>query len=720
MSNDLYTLFTPLSKLKGVGEAVEKSLRQILPMIGGDDGALKPLTLRDLLLHMPVNLVDRREITPVNQAEAGKEQVFFVRVLEHAPSPPRHVTRGRRVPYRIVTEDETGILMLTFFTAKPAYLTRMFPVGEARFISGKPVFYDGRPTISHPSQVVDEGKSADIRRVHAIYPASQNFGSKSIARIIKSALQLPVQIPEWIEAKKLKQLHWPSMWQALQAIHHPKNMEALQPDSPHRARLAYDELLAHQYMLQHMRHHAQSLQLRHPIILTKPGFVKEASAALPFTLTGDQQQCLREILTDMAGEKPMARMVQGDVGSGKTIVAFLAMLACAKMGKQALLMAPTDLLARQHMQGLEGLAEHFGVKMLLLTGKMPAAAKRKAKAALMSGDAQMAVGTHALFQDDVAFHDLALAVIDEQHRFGVNQRKKLLEKAENPHLLHMSATPIPRSLSMTLYGDLDISLIKERPPGRKPIDTRVMPIDKANDVARGLTRIIEKGERAYWVCPLITPSDDEENKPSKADESLAAAEERFKQLEKTLPGQVGLVHGKMPVKQREEVMQRFVAGEISVLVATTVIEVGVNVPEATVMVVEQAERFGLAQLHQLRGRVGRSALASSCLLLYGQKLSDISKKRLGALKASNDGFELAEEDLRLRGSGDVLGTRQTGLPEFLFADILQDQQILRMAREDAKTLLKSGGLLPKPEQTAIHHLLQLFGYEPGNMAGRVA
>lgn len=709
-----FTLFSPLSSIKGVGEATLKYLRNILPQIGVNDAA-SALTLRDLLLHIPVNLVDRREITPIKQAQANKEQVFFVRVLEHVAAPPARVTRGRKVPYKIITEDETGTLILTYFHANAQYLGRMFPVGQMRYISGKPSFYDGHATIAHPSQVVDESRQRDLRRIHAIYPASKKFGSRSIAALIQKALRLPVIIPEWIEQERLRQLHWPSMWQALRQLHAPENMEALRYDTPHRARLAYDEFLAHQCMLQRLRKTTDVANIH--IIRFSDSWLAEGLAKLPFTLTTDQQQTLQEIFADMRGQKPMARMVQGDVGSGKTIVAFLAMAAVVQAGGQALLMAPTDLLARQHMQSLSLLAEAFGISMVLLTGKMPAAGKRKARAALASGDATLAIGTHALFQDDVVFKNLVLAVIDEQHRFGVNQRKKLLEKANNPHLLHMSATPIPRSLSMTLYGDLDISLIKERPPGRKPIETRAMPLSKADMVMHSLSRIFGKGERAYWVCPLITPSDDAEDG---SDESFAAAEARFKILEKIFPGRVGLIHGQMPVKNREEIMQRFVSGEIFLLVATTVIEVGVNVPEATVMIIEQAERFGLAQLHQLRGRVGRSDLPSNCLLLYGSRLSDVAKKRMSALKDSNDGFELAEEDLRLRGSGDVLGTRQTGLPEFIFADILQDQQILRMAREDAKNLLLHDANLGSERGKAIRALLEIFGYEYHNLQHHVA
>jgi ATP-dependent DNA helicase RecG len=704
------TLFSPLEDIKGVGEATCRHLQKILPSF--DATASSRVLFRDLLLHIPVNLKDRRALTQVKDAQEGIEQVFHLRVLKHTPPPNGALAKRRRIPYRILTEDETGSLLLTYFYANGQYLTRTLPVSEMRYVAGVVSFYDGKATIAHPSQVAIEAHQHLLRRIHPVYPASQKISSKLISKTIGQVLARDIRITEWVDQKRLKPLHWPGFLQALKAIHLPENMDALAFDAPHRVRLAYDELLAHQLMLQRLR--AQSMHTNAHVIRPNNGWLTDALHKLAFKLTADQASVLHDILQDLGTHNPMARLLQGDVGCGKTIIAFLAMAAVAKAGKQALLMAPTDLLARQHMAQLKDLAADFGLSMMLLTGKLTAAEKREAITAIACGDCDIAIGTHALFQQAVSFDNLALAVIDEQHRFGVNQRKQLLEKAKNPHILHMSATPIPRSLSMTLYGDLDVSTIKQRPPGRQPIDTRTIPISRVDEVIANMQRVIDRNERIYWVCPLITPSEEENNDKQK----LAAAEERFAVLNKIFPNKVGIIHGQMPVKQREKAMQAFVSGEIAVLVATTVIEVGVNVPEASVMVIEQAERFGLAQLHQLRGRVGRSNLASSCVLLYGKNPGETAKQRLKILRETNDGFVLAEEDLRLRGAGDVLGTKQTGLPEFIFANLFQDQQILRMAREDAQEILKESPALKSSQ--AIADLLQIFGYTARNTQAHTA
>ncbi len=697
------TLFSSLSHIRGIGEAVLSHFKLVLRPIGGE---FAPLMVRDLLFHRPVNLVDRRRVTPVSEAVVGAEQVFQVKVLQHVASAPHHIAKRRKLPYRVITQDETGELTLTFFHANPTYLERSLPVGAERLIAGKPSIYDRQMNIGHPSVIAGLDKKAEILRIQPVYPATAKLGSKAIARYVREALVHVIAPKEWIPEKYLKAHTWPSMLDALKALHMPATLDALNWDQPHRIRLAFDELMAHQCMLQMLRKH--NITTNKHIIARDTAGLDALLQALPFTLTKDQRASLNDMLADMAGSKPMARMIQGDVGCGKTIVAFLAMASVARSGKQALLMAPTDLLARQHMESLKPLADGLGISIVLLTGKLGAREKKAAHAAIASGSASLAIGTHALFQDDVSFKDLALTVIDEQHRFGVNQRKRLTEKGLQPHMLHMSATPIPRSLTMTFYGDLDISLIKERPPGRLPIATRAMPLSKVDELVDGLHRVFEKNERAYWVCPLITPDLDIDESE---EEAFSAAQVRFDILSKKFPGKVGLVHGQMPVKEREETMRKYVSGELSLLVATTVIEVGVNVPEATVMIIEQAERFGLAQLHQLRGRVGRSHHASHCVLLYGERLSEVAKERLKIIRDEQDGFVLAEEDLRLRGSGDLLGTKQTGLPEFIFADIGYDQQLLRLARDEATRLLKDDPQLQSAEGRAIGEALRLFGYD---------
>lgn len=699
----MHSLLAPLVHLKGVGEAVLKKLAGILYALGGENA---PLALRDLLFHLPVNLVDRRTVTAVSEAEVGIEQVFQVRVIEHVAALPSRMAQRRKLPYRVVVADESDQMILTFFHVNTSYLMRILPVNAERIVAGKPSRYDGVITISHPSTIVALDKKNEVLRIHPVYPASVQMGSKAIARLMREALASAAPPAEWIAPSLLQSQKWPGMIDALKALHQPQSMEALAFQAPHRARLAYDEVLAHQCMLQRLRR--LTLQENVHVIMPDAQTLQRFMAVLSFTLTAAQVRAFNEILGDMASNKPMTRMIQGDVGCGKTIVAFLAMAVCVHAGKQALLMAPTDLLARQHMESLAPLAAALGFTMTLLTGKLASKERKIANEKIASGEAQMIVGTHALFQSEVSFHDLALTIIDEQHRFGVNQRKKLSEKGLRPHLLQMSATPIPRSLTMTLYGDLDISIIDELPPGRLLIDTRTMPQAKADEVMQGLARMFEKGERAYWVCPLVAPNLEEEESTEIA---FAAAETRYLILREIFPNKVGLVHGQMPVKQREETMQAFVRGELSLLVATTVIEVGVNVPEATVMVIEQAERFGLAQLHQLRGRVGRGKAASHCILLYGERLSEIARQRLKIIRSEHNGFVLAEEDLRLRGSGDVLGTKQTGLPEFVFADIGMDQQLFRLAREQAQGLLQQDPILMSAEGKAMRRLIEIFGYD---------
>ena len=431
--------------------------------------------------------------------------------------------------------------------------------------------------------------------------------------------------------------------------------------------------------------------------------------SLPFTLTEGQQVVLREVAADMASGQRMVRLLQGDVGSGKTVLAFGAMAQAVAAGYQACLMAPTDLLARQHLETLAPLADVAGIRLGFLSGKMKKSEQAALREKLAAGEVDVLLGTHALFQEQVQFRALALMVIDEQHRFGVAQRMRLAAKGKQPHLLQMTATPIPRSLGMTLYGDMEISSLTERPPGRKAIDTRAVPFARAAEVVDGLARVLAAGEKAYWVCPLIEAQSEEEKAALNLD--LAAAEERFAELSARFPGKVGLVHGRMKLPEREAVMHAFAHGQVQLLVATTVVEVGVNVPEATVMVIEHAERFGLAQLHQLRGRVGRSARPSRCILLYHEPLSELASARLKILRETNDGFVIAEEDLRLRGAGDMLGTRQTGMPDFVLADLAHHLPLLRIAHDDAKLVLHRDPDLLETRGKALRLLLALFEYD---------
>ena len=499
----------------------------------------------------------------------------------------------------------------------------------------------------------------------------------------------------------------PSLTQALHTLHHPSTEADITPTAPPRMRLAYDELLANQLALTLARRMEQR-QKSYPIRFDA-SLEKKWRTALPFTLTQGQENILADIRADMGGGNRMVRLLQGDVGSGKTILAFASMAQAVGSGLQACLMAPTDLLARQHMETLQPLADVLGMRIALLSGKMKKPAQEALRAQMAAGEVDMVVGTHALFQDNVEFKALGLMVVDEQHSFGVGQRMKLAGKGRAPHLLQMTATPIPRSLCMTFYGDMEISALTERPPGRKEINTLAVPAARMDEVIDGLSRVLAAGEKAYWVCPLIETQDESAENVMKLD--LAAAEERFKELNERFPGKVGLMHGRMKLPEREKVMQAYAHGELQLLVATTVVEVGVNVPEATVMVVEHAERFGLAQLHQLRGRVGRSDKESRCVLLYHDALSQNAKDRLNILRQTNDGFVIAEEDLRLRGAGDMLGTRQTGLPDFILVDMNHHLNLIRIAHDDAKLILHRDTDLLSARGEALRLLLGLFEYD---------
>lgn len=694
----LYPWFVSVSALKGVGPAMANALVRLLRGARTEVAAQPAPILRDLLFHLPQGTIDRRMMNSVGALQAGQYVSVEVEVTEHVP-PPRI---KRRIPYRIVTRDATGVLILNYFHVKGDYLSRQLPVGARRILCGTVDMHDGIPVMAHPDIVAAPEKAAEVLTLAPSYPLVAGLSQCVLSRLIAQAFEKITALPEWLDEALLKERGWPAFRDALHQLHRPESAADIIPESPVRTRLAYDELLANQLALAVSR---RVQQREASYAITPSQSLQEAlMAALPFTLTQGQQEVLATLLQDMQSGTRMVRLLQGDVGSGKTILAFAVMAQVAASGLQACLMAPTDLLARQHLQTLQPLADALRIPIALLSGKMKKSERQSLADAIACGDVPLVVGTHALFQDDVTFRKLGLVVVDEQHRFGVAQRMRLTGKGSAPHLLQMTATPIPRSLCMTLYGDMEVSNLTERPPGRKEIDTRAIPADRMAEVIDGLARVLAAGEKAYWVCPLIET-------PEEAELDLAAAEERFKLLDQWFPGKVALVHGRMKLAEREKVMQSFAFGTTQLLVATTVVEVGVNVPEATVMVIEHAERFGLAQLHQLRGRVGRSDKASRCVLLYHNKLSETAKARLKILRESNDGFLLAEEDLRLRGAGDVLGTRQTGLPDFLLADMGVHFPLIRMAHDEAKLILHRDGELTTPRGQALRLLLTLFEYD---------
>ena len=684
----LFPLFAPVDTLKGVGP-------RTLPLVQKLAGPL----VRDMLFLAPTGVVTRRRTTAAEAVE-GEVGVFDVIV-------DRMIAPGRPgVPLKVRASDETGFVHLIWFGGSPQHIDRQLPRGERRLVSGKVERFNNEVQIVHPDWIVPLDKGEDIPAVEPVYPATQGITSRQVRKIAQGALAVAPELPEWQDAAWLAARRWPGWRAAIQALHAPIGEIDLTADTPVRQRLAYDELLAHQLALARRRRARQTT----PAPVIRLGRVSEALlTALPFTLTGAQSAAVAELRADLASGEQMGRLLQGDVGSGKTAVAALAMADAASSGFQSALMAPTEILARQHFQRLGPMLEAAGAPTLLLTGRDTPGERREKLAALASGAARVAIGTHALFQDAVRFDRLALAVIDEQHRFGVNERARLQAKG-NPrvggvHLLTMSATPIPRTLELTQYGELEVSRLMEKPPGRTPVATAVLPLARIGEVAQRLKAAVEAGAQAYWICPLVAESEAID---------LAAAEERAVDLRRLMKAEVGLAHGQMPGAEREAVMADFADGRLPVLVATTVVEVGVDVPNATIMVIEHADRFGLAQLHQLRGRVGRGAKSSACILLYGEAdggLGETARERLETLRRTEDGFQIAEEDFRLRGGGDPLGLKQSGFPAYRFADPVRHRSLLLAAADDARLVLGRDPDLTSPRGEAVRVLEALFDWK---------
>ncbi|MEQ9332740.1 ATP-dependent DNA helicase RecG [Thalassobaculum sp.] len=676
----LFPLFAEVGSLKGVGPRYAKLIEKAA-------GA----QVVDLLWHLPSGVVDRRPAPPIPEAPDGRIATLTLTVLRHQPNP------NRRGPYRVVCTDGHGDIDLVYFHARGDWLEKLLPVGERRVVSGRVERFQGRAQMPHPDHVVPEAEADEIRIVEPSYPSTEGLPPRTLRRAVEAALERLPELPEWIAPSLVGQRDWQSWHDCIRQAHAPQDAADLEPSTQARTRLAYDEILSNQLALALVRARMKRQKGRS---VRGDGRLRDAAiAALPFALTGAQRSALAEIEGDMAADSRMLRLLQGDVGSGKTVVALLAMLNAVECGAQAALMAPTEILARQHFATIEPLARKAGVRVEILTGRDKGKARAAVVGRIAEGSAAIAVGTHALFQEGVEFRDLALAVIDEQHRFGVHQRMSLGGKGQAVDTLVMTATPIPRTLLMTAYGDLDVSRLTEKPPGRRPIDTRTLPLDRLGDVVEGIARKLDQGAKVYWVCPLVEESE-------KLD--VAAAEERASTLKRRFGDRVGVVHGRMKGAEKDAVMDAFKSGAVDLLVATTVIEVGVDVPDATVMVIEHAERFGLAQLHQLRGRIGRGDKDSTCLLLYGGPLSEAGRARLAVMRESEDGFRIAEEDLRLRGAGEVLGTRQSGLPTFRLADPAAHASLFPVARDDARLLLNQDPELESPRGQAARTLLYLF------------
>jgi ATP-dependent DNA helicase RecG len=682
----LNPLFAPVTGLAGVGPTQDRLLRHLL------DRDETPRII-DLLLHLPSNVIDRRARPKIRDATPGMVVTLEVTIDRHRPSPPRN----SRAPYLVYASDDTGAVVLTFFRAKAAFLEKQLPIGAKRYVSGTLQMYDGMPQIVHPDRIVDESTFARLSGIDPVYPLTEALSLGALRRAIAQARQKLPELPEWISPEIARRCRFPPLREALDRLHAPLELSDILPDEPFWSRLAFDELLAGQLALALVR-----AQLRRPAGNRHAGdghLRRKIIDALPYALTNSQRNAAAAITDDLRQPVRMLRLLQGDVGSGKTVVALLAAAAVAEIGKQTALMAPTEILARQHIKTIAPLAERAGLRVAILTGREKGRERRETVARLAEGEIDLLVGTHALIQDDVSFKALALAVVDEQHRFGVRERLALTSKGEAVDVLVLSATPIPRTLVLTYFGDMDVSELREKPAGRQQIDTRAVPDSRLDEVIDAVGRALAARKRVYWICPLVEESETV---------ALTDAEARFESLQSRFASQVGLVHGKMKGPEKDRVMAQFGSGELGLLVATTVVEVGVDVPAASVMVIENAERFGLAQLHQLRGRIGRGSEASTCLLLYREPLNQMSKARLKVIRETTDGFRIAEEDLRLRGEGDVLGVRQSGLPGYRIARSDVHSQLIAQARDEALRIMQTNPKLEGKHGEALRCLLYLF------------
>jgi ATP-dependent DNA helicase RecG len=677
----LFPLFAGLETLEGVGPKTAQLL-----------GQRDIETPRDVMFSLPFAVVDRLRRDTIKGAELPCTLTVTVTVGAHrAPS-------RRGAAYRIHVEDEQADFQLVFFHARDEYLRKILPEGEKRVVSGKLELFDGMAQMVHPDHMLPVNEAQGIPSFEPVYHLTQGVTQKTMYKAVNSALARLPDLKEWVDPAYLATVNWPSWADAMRSAHSPEGMDDLSPDAPARARLAYDELMAHQLTLALARRRER--KARGNVSVGDGRLQAKVLESLPYKPTNAQARAVEEIAADMAAPERMNRLLQGDVGSGKTLVAFMALLVAVEAGGQGVMMAPTEILARQHLQGLQPLAEEAGVVLELLTGRDKGGERKAKLAALAQGNIQILVGTHAVFQADVEFNDLRLAIVDEQHRFGVRQRLELAKKGQGSDVLVMTATPIPRSLALAQYGDMDVSVLDEKPPGRKPIKTAVVSTERIDEVVDHLRKAIGEGRQCYWVCPLVDESEVVD---------LIAAEERFKRLRAVLgEGVVGLVHGQMPAADKDAAMRAFQTGETAVLVATTVIEVGVDVPNATIMVIERAEIFGLSQLHQLRGRVGRGEAQSTCLLMYQSPISEGGRKRLEVLRETEDGFVIAETDLQMRGAGDLIGTAQSGLPVFRIADLERQAALMAIAQSDARALLATDPDLSSDRGRAARVLLWLM------------
>ncbi len=677
----LFPLFARLETLDGVGPKTAQALVQA--------GIETP---RDVLFGLPYAVIDRRRRDTIQGADLPTTLTVEVTVGVH------RAPRNKGGAYRVHVEDSQADFQLVFFHARGDYLKKVLPEGSRRVISGKLELFDGMAQMVHPDHILPVESALEIPEFEPVYHLTQGLTQKTAFKAARSALARAPDLAEWIDPAQVAKQNWADWATAITSSHMPRGADDVASHAPARERLAYDEFFAHQVTLALARQRER--KARGVVSVASGVLQSKVLASLPYKPTKAQMRAIDQIAADMASDARMNRLLQGDVGAGKTLVAFMSLLVAVEAGGQGVMMAPTEILARQHLEGLRPLAEDAGIVLEILTGRDKGAERRSKLQALRNGDIHILVGTHAVFQSDVEFNDLRLVIVDEQHRFGVKQRLELSEKGQGADVLVMTATPIPRSLALAQYGDMDVSVLDEKPPGRKPIKTAVVSTERMDEVFTHLRRAIADGRQCYWVCPLVDESEVSD---------LTAAEERFKRLRAVLgEGVVGLVHGQMPPSDKDAAMEAFQKGQTKVLVATTVIEVGVNVPNATIMVIERAEIFGLAQLHQLRGRVGRGEADSTCLLMYQPPLSENGRKRLEVLRETEDGFKISETDLQMRGAGDLIGTAQSGLPKFRIADMETQAGLMATAQTDARALLAKDPQLRSERGQAVRVLLWLM------------
>ena len=676
----LFPYFAGVTSVKGVGP-------KIAPILENHVGS----HVRDLVFSLPAAII-RRPLTNLGNPRVGEVQTIEVTIAGYPPSPPKG-------PHRIDVFDPAGRMSLVYFH-RIRGMEDQHPVGSKRLVSGKVERFGHNLQMAHPDYLLDVSRSDEIPVCEPVYPATYELSSRVLRKLIQTALSTLPELPEWQDIAIRNKNLWPTFHQALEASHTPQSDLDLSPDALPRQRLAYDEALAHQLALKARKSHRQAQPAR---VIARHEWADEAMNALPFALTGAQIRALEDIRGDLRSGHRMNRLIQGDVGAGKTLVALLAMIDLAEAGFQSVMMAPTEILARQHYEKSLPILDALSIPAQIMTGRDKGREREAKRAAVAAGEAKIVFGTHAVFQEGVNFNALQLAVIDEQHRFGVNQRQRLFSKGDAVHYLSMSATPIPRTLALTQYGEADLSILDEKPAGRQPIQTAVVPRARIADVMMRLRTALDAGHQAYWICPLVEESEESD---------LIAVQARHRDLGEHLGTEVGLVHGRMPSEEKDAVVSRFAAGKVSVLCATTVVEVGIDVPQASIIIIEQAERFGLAQLHQLRGRVGRGADKSSCILLYDTPLSNNAKARLELLRDTEDGFRIAEMDWKLRGEGDILGARQSGFPDYRFVDPVAHSDLIATAAREATYILEHGDAVPEARRKAIEVLKQLFDWRP--------